>query len=242
MIIFIPAGLWLSASPWLCPQSSAYPFMPSTRLFGAQEPPSERCGPLSLQSHIKFTQTFYLHVYLIFKLMYWVRAVWWEGQLPHSVKVCLLIAHPPTLCTGLVFLHTHANVDLASRLFFLPAVEERLLLRSKLGPCLKRAPDGSLRPHDLWRRCGGLSSQGEGGAEGGAEREERWHQPHHPGKQRLHQHTQQPQPQCISATLRLPLTSPTSHLLRFLLLLHPHRAFPQPSVEEIPFAGDLYIL
>lgn len=81
-----------------------------------------------------------------------------------------------------------------------PAIEERLPLRSKLGPCVERAPDGSLRPRDLWRRCGGLSSQGKGGAKGGAEREERWHQPHYPGKQRLDQHTQQPQPQCISAT------------------------------------------
>lgn len=90
---------------------------------------------------------------------------------------------------------------------FIPAIEERLPLRSKLGPCLERAPDGSLRPRDLWRRRGGLSSQG-GGAEGGAEREERRHQPHHPGKQRLHQHTQQLQPQCISATLRLPLCLP----------------------------------
>lgn len=38
-----------------------------------------------------------------------------------------------------------------------------------------------------------------------------------------------------------PPVPPTSHLVRFPLL-HPHRAFPQPSVGEIPFAGDLYIL
>lgn len=39
-----------------------------------------------------------------------------------------------------------------------------------------------------------------------------------------------------------PLLPPTSHLLFFLLLLHPRYAFPQHSVGEIPFAGDLYIL
>lgn len=82
--------------------------------------------------------------------------------------------------------------------FSSPAFEERLPRGSKLGPRLERAPDGSLRRHDLWRRCGRLSSEGAGGAEGGAERAERWHQPHHPGKQRLDHHTQQPQPQCIS--------------------------------------------
>lgn len=120
----------------------------------------------------------------------------------------------PPFCTpvhplqGVGFLPYSCKCGFGFPPFFFPAIEERLPLRSKLGPCLERAPDGSLRPHDLWRRCGGLSSQGEGGAKGGAEREERWHQPHHPGKQRLDQHTQQPQPQCISATLRLPLCLP----------------------------------
>lgn len=50
--------------------------------------------------------------------MYWVRAAWGEVQLPHSMKVCLLFARPSTVCTGLAFLHTHANVDLVSLLFF----------------------------------------------------------------------------------------------------------------------------
>lgn len=92
--------------------------------------------------------------------------------------------------------------------FCFPAIEERLSLTSKLGPCIERAPNGSLRPRDLGRPRGRLSPQGEGGAKGGAEREERWHQPHHPGKQRLYQHTQQPQPQCISTTLQCPFCLP----------------------------------
>lgn len=71
MTIFIPAGLWLSASPWLCPPSSAYPFMPSTRLPGPQEPPLERYSDLSpvfeIQADRKFLhpQPSYLKVYFI---------------------------------------------------------------------------------------------------------------------------------------------------------------------------------
>lgn len=153
------------------------------------------------------------------KWIHWVRAAWWEVHLLQSRKLCLLFAQPSTLCMGSVFFHTHANSDALAPP--LPAFEERLPRWSKLGPRLKRAPDGSLRRHDLWRRCGRLSSEGAGGAEGGAERAERWHQPHHPGKQRLDHHTQQPQPQCISDSPRAshvssrPLPSSPSSSPRF---------------------------
>lgn len=73
---------------------------------------------------------------------------------------------------------------------------------SQVGSGPAGAQDGPLRPHGLRRHRGGASLQGEGGTEGRAEGgggggEEGGDQPHHPGKQRLHQHTQQPQPQRI---------------------------------------------
>lgn len=49
------------------------------------------------------------------------------------------------------------------------AVEERMPITSKVGPCPAGAPDRPLRPHDLRRHCGGSSPQGERGVEGGAE-------------------------------------------------------------------------
>lgn len=118
------------------------------------------------------------------------------------------------------------------------AVEACMPSTSKVGPRPAGAQDRPLRPHGFWRHCGGPSLKGEGGAEGGTEGrgegEEGWDQPHHPGKQRLHQHTQQPQRvdpsrlhqrhqgttsavHCILLVVFLP--SP-------LLSLHPHPTFP----------------
>jgi len=88
----------------------------------------------------------------------------------------------------------------------LSAFEVCMPSTSKVGPSPAGAQDRPLRPCGPWRHCGSPSIKGEGRAEGRAEGggkregEEGWDQPHHPGKQWLHQHTQQPQPQRIDAT------------------------------------------
>lgn len=76
------------------------------------------------------------------KWVRWVRAAWWEVQLPHSRKLCLLFAQPSTLCVGSVFFHTHANADARSLLFPRQRLKNACRADPNWGPALKEHRTG----------------------------------------------------------------------------------------------------